>query len=283
MGLRNGYVKYNIGNAFPIDDLGGSRANYAGGLRFNSADDALDFARDGVERANSWLATNSFNLAKKYVEGGLHLVLKCGAVWEPHIFDLVFRRVPFAVADLPSGSASGHSQLSDADAGGTGRNQYRDEHAVRLGYPYAVKTPKQLVPSLVWLESSQERSDFRRIAAQTFAIQLSGDASGVTSEGEPSAGRFVHTEGDSACIDGVVEGIAKVSRNVFDDGGDAFGQLRGQAHLVHLLAGLSIEVDNVGAWFSIKEGFEIGISFANLLACALNQDARAFEWISGHG
>jgi hypothetical protein len=50
---------------------------------------------------------------------------------------------------------------------------------------------------------------------------------------------------------------------------------------MHLLTGLSVKIDNAGVWFSIKEGFDVGIDFANLFARALDEKSRTFEWISG--
>src|ERR1700691_3648003 len=74
------------------NELGPSAGN-ADGLRFNSHDDALNFAREVTEDGNRWLSAHHFNVAEGYLEGKTEVVLQ---VWLPcsREYEFLFRVIP---------------------------------------------------------------------------------------------------------------------------------------------------------------------------------------------
>ena len=61
-------------------------------LRFDSQDDALDFARRSVEKSQDWFARNPFDFAKCYGEGELDIVVNFRSVLARRNMISFFRR-----------------------------------------------------------------------------------------------------------------------------------------------------------------------------------------------
>lgn len=236
-------------------------------LAFNSADDALDFGAKLVERGNDWLAANDLNVAERYVKGSLNIVVKYRASTQAHVFDLVFRRMPSAIADL-----RGRKDLSSGAAkfGKAALHSERDEQAMRVGIPYSVQGPQHLIASLVWLEPHQERSDFRRDILKSSAAQFTFDACDVPREREAGILWGTISKADGTCISGMVESIAQIAGGVLENGGEASGKVGSQPDFVDVLAGITVKIDNTSAWLSLKEGSNSGVQVLGVLACALD-------------
>lgn len=88
--------------------------------------------------------------------------------------------------------AAAKSELSASNVGSVhldrvanGGDQ-RNKNAMRFDVSCAIQTPEQLIPSLVWHEPLEERSDFRGNVNQ-FAVHLVVDESGVIRKREPGA------------------------------------------------------------------------------------------------
>ena len=64
------------------------------GLRFESHDDALDFARKSVEDGNRWLAVHKLDIAERYARGECEIRLICTARLKVAEYHFIFRAIP---------------------------------------------------------------------------------------------------------------------------------------------------------------------------------------------
>src|SRR5437588_10313313 len=176
-------------------------------LRFESHDDALDFANEFVERANRWLAVNDLNAANHYMrgDGEIHIAIRVRPDAEE--FHLVLRAVPDG--GLNNEAAAEEVCLIERDGSVTPGN--RGDDSVFIGVTEGVKCPEKIVPSFVWLERAKECRDF---FGKVFTLPLYGvfKMSGVFGKGEVcvTPGKGEHK---------LVKGRAHVNNGVT---GDAF-------------------------------------------------------------
>jgi hypothetical protein len=236
-------------------------------LRLDSANDTLNFASHGIKRANDLLAAQSIDVAECYLDGQIHLILKCFRSSNAEVFDLVFRRVPAAISHLDAACLDvgmAHRYLI-----GQGYCRNWDEHAMRVGISYTVKTPEKEIPSLVWAERSQERSDFRRVPSQTTAVQPTFDSGAVFSEGEPSVIRGAAGDQYSGRIDGMIQGVAEIASGVLDDCSEPPGDWC-NAELVHIIASVRVMLDNGGVWFTVDPSLNSVYSGLYMFAAAVD-------------
>lgn len=261
-----------------LDRSSVSRALEPNRLGFNCADDAINFGRELSKRGNDWLAANNPNVAERYVKGDVNLALKFRSSTEPHEFDLVFRRVPLAISKL--------ARSDDPTVEGTNRVAERckshwDDHAMRIGVPYSVEANEQVVPSRVWLEAHKERVDFRRNIFKFPASQFTFKVGGIVGKRESGPLRRGVAESDGGGIDRVVERVSQVPDGILERGLDVSRHPSGQPDLVHILTGFRIVVGDTGIWPRIEEGFNFPFESIDVLACAIEDDARALEMVVG--
>lgn len=258
--------------------LGGTIPQNSGGLRFDSQDDALSFARDGVESGNDWLARNEINFAKHYIEGRFNLVLNFRASTGDQIGNLVFRRIPMVNSDLywPS------NLFAEFKFGSDSRRADRDDYAMRVGVSHPVECAEQLVPSRVWFEARKQRPYFDWITSKSATVKFSCDASVVVGEGEPGVARISTDEGNRVSVDCMVESVSEVTGGILDDTTDVGRELFSQADFVGLLAGLRIFIDNCGVWFSREKGFDARFSIFNVFPAALDLELGTLEMVDGY-
>lgn len=250
----------------PHSALRGSFANEAGSLCLYGENDALNFARYGIEGANRLLASQDINVAKRYVEGDLDLIVQVGTWAEPQIFDLICRGVPAGVAEAPTGNAAARNARLHHHTGRANRH----EHAVSVGVPYAVETPQQVIPSLVWVERCQERAYLGWVSSQTTTIEFSQNAGGIACEGKAGVWGVTADQCDRASIDGMVESIAKIAAYVFDDSPEFTRKGGCEPYLMDFLAGLRIYLDDTGVWARFKEGADSRFCVLNVLPAAFD-------------
>lgn len=246
------------------DNLGNSGGEDTGRLCFRSQDDALNFARDSVQRGNDWLARQSISPLENYTKGRVHLILNVRSVPKAHEFDLVFRCVPLAVSEFArpiNGTEVNAERLIDD------RMSYWDNHAMRVGVPYTVQAPQQVIPSLVWLEPSQKRVDFRWIAAQSITLKFTDNANGIAGEGEAGIFRKSSFQGNSTAVNGMIKSVSQVTGGVLDDSADFLGQVSSEFDFMYLLSRLNINIDNTGEWITVNESAHPLTGIFNLIAC----------------
>lgn len=232
---------------------------------FNVSRDALNLSDHCIQRSDDWLILNNLNVAERYIEGSIHAVIHFRAEAEPHEFDLVCRREPLAVPDF---RVSGDGSTTHADVISKGDKPNWDDHAMRIGVPKLIKAANKFIRSRIWLEASKQRFDFRRdilkFPAGEFALQMCG----VVGEGEHGFFGLDPAQSNSACVDGMIEGVSKVADRILGDGREPRWKLSRQPDFVDFLSRFMIEIDDSGIWASLEKSLDPFVQFANVLPCA---------------
>lgn len=248
-------------------------------LALNLQDDAFRLGSHEIKRRNKLFASYSLDPFECYSKGNVNLVLNCRTGTQPHVFDLLFRRVPPAVTDL---AVAGDRGTPDTQIASHGGRSHWDDKAMRIGIPYLVHGPENVIPSLVWLEANQDRVDFRWVAGKSFAAQLTLNASGILGEGESGFLGIPAYNSDGAGVDGMVQSIPQVSSRVLDDVGDLRRKVGPcYSDAINILLRYRVEVSRLGATLVPRViGNEI-IGRFNLIACVADELLGAREGV-GH-
>lgn len=230
-------------------------------LSFRSSEDAISFARDGIEDANRRTAFNAVELVKLYNEGKLHIVLKISSGWGAQDYDLVFD----AIID---GGWDGKSAAADqpfyvcAAAG----NADWDQKSVLIGVTELVQGPEGVIPSLMRLERAKERLDFRReVFAAPFGVRIKvGD--GVP-EGEVGlrGGGLAAKDGCGVAtlVEGGAEGFNRLHGGIGPTMRDIAGKLEGVDS-----ESLSIHLSDRASWFCFEKRLDAFFQPTDMFLCA---------------
>ncbi len=108
-------------------------------------DDALNFARDCVERGNRWLSSKHLDVAEEYVKGAHHLVIQLRSLPDAEKLGLAVVRMPSVVSELGGADDFGLVNGQRISHGGSAK---WDKNSMGLYIPSLVETPEGLVA--VW-------------------------------------------------------------------------------------------------------------------------------------
>jgi hypothetical protein len=244
-------------------------------LRFDSSDDALDFARKCVEDGNRRFASQRFDLVKRYRELDLDIVVQLhdGVSHQNH--DLISRAVPSGGGKLHVAGVS-HIEVLDVHSGPTERDWHQ------LGVLAAgdlVQCPEGAIPSLVWLERPRKRRDLLRdILASAHRARFVGR---VTCEG-----KVRRLEGSATCRNGRgVHGLVKCVPKVLSDlshHDPPVGEFRWELDLQDVMSGLRVALNRYGASVLLKECASVPLKITNVLLCAPQAPLGTIKGV-GHG
>lgn len=81
-------------------------------LRFDSQNDAINFTSNSIENGNGWLTAYSLDVAKRYKEGNIYIVLKLSIGASASEYDFVFFAVPIGRVD---GAAARNGHMADVN------------------------------------------------------------------------------------------------------------------------------------------------------------------------
>lgn len=230
-------------------------------LRFSSAEDAINFARDGIEDSNRRSGRDAVKLVKRYVEGELHIVLKLAAGVDHREYDLIF----FAVKEGGNNPyPTGHDSFIDHHASAVDANGHQEP--VFIGVTQFVQGPEGVIPSFMWLERAKERADIRRqIFAPALNVRI--EVNNTVPEGKVSILRLSdaspHGDGIPALIETGSERFYGLNRDVCPTIGDFAVKLKGMdSHA------LRIDFSDVVTWFTFEEGGDTLFKPTDICLCA---------------
>ena len=170
-------------------------------LRFDSHQDALDFATKIVKDSKDFLATNDLDFAKRYKKSEIELVVEVCTRTESDEHHLVFRAIPdVGIWHIEEAGAANRS--AKANASGSDR----DGDFVFIGDAYFVECPEKVITSRVRLEPAKEGLDLLRYVLGP--AQSVRHLSGTSSEGE--SGKFwvgIRSGQDCHGVTSVIKGV----------------------------------------------------------------------------
>ena len=132
------------------------------GLRFDSQDDALNFARQGVEKSNRLFSSYELALVKRYEVGDIDIAI------EVTVADRRSRDYDLIVSAIPSNGRKNVTRARRLDPPVNSFDTNWNQRNVLVGVTQLVQCPQVKIPSTVRLERHKKRPDFvRSILATT--------------------------------------------------------------------------------------------------------------------
>src|SRR6185437_10949700 len=224
-----------------------SSSHDASRLRLDSPDDTLNLILHETQRRNDLFASNSLDIFEGYASGRLNLAIQVGITTDPHIFDLVCRRQPSAIE---SQTTISNNAIRYRDFRYSLNRTNWDDKAMRAGVSHLIEGPKGMIPSLVWLESDKQLTNFWSVVAKSGTVEFSLNSLGGIGEGKTSVLRRASSpQTHGRAVDGMVECIAEVPCGVLDVVGDLWRKRTPlDFDCKDFLSGLRIHVDHWGVF-----------------------------------
>ncbi|WGJ14079.1 hypothetical protein QEV83_15685 [Methylocapsa sp. D3K7] len=269
-------------------DVAGAPANIqsfdkpeAAALCFRTHQDALDFARHGVEDSRRRIAALSLNSLDAYIEGESAIYVGIKIRGNDRQYQFLFVRVP---------ARSGEPGADDEIVRETGRkfglslgNVKRNQGAMFLGVTQLVQGPKGVISSFVWLEVDKQRHDFRGdILGDVPSFEIVIEPGKVVCKRESGPFGSGLSAGESGSVTRLIQHRSQIDGNVEQDGWQSIWGLYRELNFVDILSRLRLFIDNVGPWLAIEKISNDCFEFGDVLMCASECRARAIENIC-HG
>lgn len=247
------------------------------GLRFDTHQDALDFAAQCVQHSKDWLSVNDLNIVERYKKSELEIVCVLRSGSERNEYHLIFSSIPDRTGvgrGKESGAFKTHGTVHQGVADGNSDFMF-------IGDTYFVECPQEIIPSKVRLESAKKRLDFLGyVLAPTYTGCHVSNTSG---EWESAVFGVSETGCDRNRVGGVVESIPKVLGDVRNDIADVRREFLSQFDFVNRVAGLiRIRLNNSLVSIAIDE---LQILPAKVLQVFLSPSDLAMRTLEGirHG
>lgn len=251
-------------------------------LSFRSHQDALDYAAHRVEYSNRIVTSQNLNAIDLYLKGEVAAYVRIKSSRDHSQYELAFLRVPTLKEALwHSGGGPSRSiirrccaEMSHCHPEGRG-----NEGTVFLGVTELVQSPKETIPSFIWLEANKERQDFRRemLVSLSLPVPASFNLGKAIPEREIGLERFDVSAGDGACVPGLVKDGAQVVGSVEQDAGQHIRWFACKDDFVHFLSRLRILINDVGPRGCVSEVSKHGIKIEDVMLCAVESEMRAME------
>src|ERR1017187_228008 len=218
-------------------------------LRFDSHQDALDFAAKIVQDSKDWLARNDRNFIDRYKRVEIEIVVPCCSSndngTEPQNYHLIFRAIPNMRIRHRERSAIPPSGSSTAPHDGS----HRCNEFVFLPITQFIECLQEVIPSTVRLESAKERLNlFREMGRAPNGASHLGK---VTSEGERGVFGFGWVNCKSDGVPCVVQAFPQIPNQIADDVGNLWRERLNHLDLMDLPSRLRIGFDNLCIWIVI--------------------------------
>ncbi len=202
------------------------------GLRFDSQQDALDFADQSVQDSKNWMAFHSLDFAKRYKDAELELTLELCAGSESDKLHLIFCAIPNGMSGNSSESNAANIDMS---ANHSGSNRLDDFMFICV--TDFIQSAEEIIPSWVRLEPAKEKLDLLRyiLASPSERVFQVGNASG---EGESGKSGILNSRCNGDGVPSFVERTSEISHQVNGDIFKGRWERMSQLDLVHQMVNL---------------------------------------------
>lgn len=228
--------------------------SYSSGLRFDSHQDAIDFANKCVQDSINWQSIHKFDICSRYELLELEIEVKFSAPWSVKDFHLIFRAVPHHGITNPKTKSGRSCQLNP-----TGMGSYGDNDFVFVGITKLVQGPEKIIPSFVWLKRNHQIKDF---FGQFFgtSIHRALRISQSSPEGEMGVtSAFLNSSGDR--ISGLVKRGTETIGGIENDSRQGSWHGFSQLQLMNLLGSVRAFINDSGVGVTFEPRQEFGFQF----------------------
>jgi hypothetical protein len=235
------------------------------GLRFNSAQDALDFATNRVKEVQRRVLTNRLGFAERYNRGDFEICL-CAAVGpNSEQYDLIFSGIPLAY-DEAAASNVACEDVGAPEHGYAGGNWNEWPHKpVLVDVVQLVEDPNKVIPSLMRLERHKERDNFiRNIFASSPTYDVRAEFVGTIGNWEVSVLGANRAGSDGTSVPGLVQGVSEVRNGVLGDVSNSPGDWFVKPEFKNFISGLTIYFVNKSVRVCLQEGSNFQIQICDM-------------------
>lgn len=223
------------------------------GLRFNTHDDALNYADERLKDINHRLLVHKLDIVNRYKHHELNVHVEFTSSNIARKYHLVFGSVPVRhlKGGVPRNRYRGEAHtLSDYG--------YRADGSVFIGITKLVESPDEVIPSFVRLEPANEVADFfRNFFKETVNSVIEFSLTVANGEVLELPHKSEH---------GVIESGAEVIDNVASTPSEAAWHGLNELELVNLMNAVRVRLDNSGVSVLI-EGEHLPLQFNKVIVC----------------
>lgn len=248
------------------DVLGGAFAQNAGDLRFDTENDALNYAKELVQRGNQWaVAQGMVPPGQDYLEAKNEIILdvKFTSGRQPRNFKLITKVIPLVNEKIQPPPSEG-----DCFAERGGIFQRSAHNSLMSVSSKTRECPQNRIASIVRLERETEGYE-GRVYVRALPFDLPFEVIWIFSEGEIDALGVGSPQEDCGIAKRLIERGSKFFDYVGGKGADSRGKSVLELDFNNLLSGLRIEVSDkfVVARLAnrLAQRFQIGEPFFSAL------------------
>lgn len=228
----------------------------ANGLRFDRAEDSLNFARQSVEESRRWLAARGLTVANRYEQGEfcLRTALYLSTESDSGKLKFLLRPVPSEITDLRRAREFSDHVVENE----VGQIEVHVENElVFVGPGESVQRVKKVIPSTVWLEPFEDGNEADMDGATPLSDRLVNFSS-VLRKGEIVT-TLRSAEFDIGAVDRLVECVPEIVESIRRKHAKAARYFLSNAVLDDVLARLSVNLSDWDGEATVKEssGFRI--------------------------
>ena len=222
-------------------------------LRFDSHNDALNFADKLVKDSKHWLSVHKLDIVNRYKQHDLNVHVEFTSSNIAGKCHLVFGSVP--VRHLKGGVPRSRYRGETHTLANYG---HRTDGSVFIGITKLVESPDEVIPSFVRLELSNEFADFFR--------NFFGETVNSLVEFRLTVANGKVLKLPYKSEHGLIESGAEVVDNVASMPSDAAWHGLNELELVNLMNAVRVRLDNLGVSVFI-EGVHLPLQFNKVILC----------------
>jgi hypothetical protein len=249
-------------------------------LRFDSQQDALDFASNCVKNSKSLFVGNNF--CERYKKSEIELCVELSSGLDAEQFHLIFGAIPnkhFLILERDSDIAPDHSAHFTFERDGKRFN--RKNQSMFVSVASEVQCGEEMIASFVRLERAKERQNLSRNIGAAFKCVF--EVGGASGERKVSAVDIL--SGESCCSDRkdcMIERSPKIIHGISSDHGQLIRKGSTQADFMNRVIGLvRVWLSNEFAWAYFQEDPDLPFEFGDVFPTPCEFLVSALEGI-GH-
>jgi hypothetical protein len=263
-----------FGNVVPLPGgtqaTNGPRLDEAPRLRFESPNDAMDFARKSVEQSRRWLAARDLTVAQRYKQGHAHLtiIVEASSGMHPSKLELLLCAIPtvYKVAwpfnDERIAIRVFYKNVGNIDV-------KLEDKLVFIRPRNPAHRVEQVIASAVWLECLDQADDLARDAA-ALATYLPVDRPGVRREREVAV-PLRGAELDGGGVDGLIKRVPQVVEAVGSNDAQPSWDRLNDPDFAQVVSGLTVKLGDWSASAAFDESLTLKFKLVDVFPCPVEE------------
>jgi hypothetical protein len=219
--------------------LGGRPFNSVG-LRFDTADDAFDFANKIAQDGHCVARERGFSCAKDYVNDRCEIYIKVAVRGDARNYKLIAKVVPL--------DGTKHCNTIDVNVLGPYHkaiifNRYSDDALMFAGACQVAHGVQDIIPSIIWLERDGEIDEIWMHRLAVFPDHV-GHVDGAFGKGKVNSFAVGSSKGNCHISECLIEAVPQIGQGSMCKNPKFWGQPLPESHLNDLISGVGISVAN---------------------------------------